>query len=299
MSDDERDEEDSTLETAHPEPGDGRGATSAFTRWLADVWDDEVEPIYAGHLWNLILEHLEMPARPQILVAGCSTGAIIPALLRAMDPPNQGRVIALEAEGPMLEKARQRVAECDRRRVFLKGESMRKLKFADRVFDVVISNMSWLDLPEPGAALREFFRVLGPGGVVALGLPLRGTLQEVYDLFAEVALKHDLPDVHRVLEQQTKHMNPDEAEARRLLEGVGFQLVSVHSRDHEISFSSGRDFFESVLVKALFQPRWATVARNHIDALVEHTRSAIDTYYAGDPFLVRLVAGCVCGVKPA
>lgn len=299
MSEPQPDEDAATRETVPPGPEEGKVEETAFTRWLADVWDDEVEPGYARRHWDLILQHIDMPARPQVLVAGCSTGAIIPALLRSMNPPNQGRVIALEVQGPMLEKARQRVAECDRRRVFLKGESMRKLKFADNVFDVVISSLTWLDLPEPGVALKEFFRVLGPGGQVALGLPLRGTLQEVYDLFAEVALKYDLPDVHKVLEQQMKRRHPDEAEARRLLEGVGFQFVTVHSEEHEMAFSSGRDFFESVLVKALFEPRWYNVAKEHLEILIGHTRSTIDTYYAGDPFQVRLVAGCLCGVKPA
>jgi SAM-dependent methyltransferase len=290
-------EEQDTREMAHPEPDDCRDGDTSFNQWLADVWDEEVEPPYGKRHWELILEHLRMPERPQVLVAGCSTGAIIPVLLRLMEPPDQGRVIALEAQGPLLEKARQRVAEYDRRRVFLKGESMRKLRFADNVFDVVLSSLTWLDLPEPGVALKEFYRVLGPGGQVALGLPLRGTLQEVYDLFAEVALKYDLPDVHRALEALMKRSHPEEAEARALLEGVGFDDVMVWSQDFEMGFSSGREFFDSVLVKALFEPRWRKVAGEMTDPLFGRTQETIDTYFAGEPFLVRLAAGCVIGVK--
>lgn len=291
-------EDEKTREIASPSAEEGRVEDDAFVRWLADIWDDEVEPPFAKYHWDLMLEHLELPQRPQVLVAGCSTGAIVPALLQMMDPPDQGRVIALEAQPAMLEKARQRVAECDRRRVFLKGESMRKLRFADSVFDVVLSSLAWLDLPEPGVALKEFYRTLAPGGRVALGLPLRGTMQEIYDLFAEVALKYDLPDVHRVLEQQMKRRHPEEAEARRLLEGVGFHFVNVVAREHEMGFSGGHDFFDSLLVKALFEPRWRKVAGEYADALFSHTRAAIDTYYASEPFPVRLVTGCAVGVKP-
>lgn len=276
-------------------PGD---EDSSFNRWLADVWDEEVEPPYGKLHWDLILQHLQMPLRPQVLVAGCATGAIIPALLRQMEPPDQGRVIALESQAALLHKARQRVAECDRRRVFLKGESMRRLRFADGVFDVVVSNLTWLDLPEPGVALEEFFRVLSPGGHVALGLPLSGTLQEIYDLFAEVALKYDLPDVHRGLEALMKRRHPEESEARALLEGVGFGDVTVWTQEHEMSFTSGQEFFDSVLIRALFEPRWRKVAGELADPLFAYTRETIDTYFTGEPFLVRLVAGCICGVRP-
>lgn len=273
-------------------------ADASFARWLADVWDDDIEPRYARHHWELILQHLELPPRPQVLVAGCSTGAIIPALLRQMPALEQGRVIALEGRGPLLAKARARVEDYNRRRVFLRGESMRKLKFAAGVFDEVISSLSWLDLPEPGVALEEFHRVLIPGGQLSLGLSLRGTLQEIYDLFAEVTLKYEMPEVHRALEEQMKRRHPDEAEAHILLEGVGFEDVVVHSHEVEMTFRPDEDFFSTVLVKALFESRWRNATGDFGDELFKHTREAINTYFGSEAFQVRLVAGCITGTKP-
>ncbi len=285
-------------------PGDGARASAAdvdeaaFARWLAEVWDEEIEPTFARRHSELLLEHLVLPPRPQVLVAGCSTGAIIPALLRRMSNRTQGRVIALEARGPLLAKARSRVEEYDRRRVFLRGESIRKLRFAANVFDVVLSSLSWLELPEPGVALEEFYRVLIPGGEVALSLPLSGTLQEVYDLFDEVTLKYELPEVHRQLEEQRRRRHPETDAAKSLLEGVGFREVEVTSKEHELTFPADSDFFSSILVKALYQPRWRRAAGKHADALFRHTRDAIDTYFGSEPFQVRLVTGRLRGVKP-
>lgn len=269
----------------------------AFAQWLADVWDEEVEPLYARHHWELLLENLELPSRAQLLVAGCSTGAIIPALLRRMNPAENGRVIALETRGPLLAKARARVEEYDRRRVFLRGESIRKLKFAAEVFDAVLSSLTWLDLPEPGVALEEFYRVLKDDGQVALALPLRGTMQEVYDLFAEVALKFELPEVHRRLEEQMKRRHPEAQAAKQLLEGVGFRDVTVTTRYHEMTFPAEGDFFSSLLVRALFERRWRRAAGDNADTLFKQTHRAINTYFASEPFHVQLIAACLIGKK--
>ncbi len=273
-------------------------ADASFARWLADVWDDEVEPRYARHHRELILEDLELPPKPQVLVAGCSTGAIIPALLRQMNPPDQGRVIALEARGPLLAKARSRVEEYDRRRVFLRGESMHKLKFATGVFDVVVSSLTWIDLPEPGVTLQEFFRVLLPGGQLSLGLSLRGTLEEIYDLFAEVALKYELPEVYRTIEEQMKRRHPEETEAIALLRRVGFENVRVQSRELTITFLPDEDFFSAALVKALYEGRWRKAAGDRAEELFKHTRESINTYFGSESFSVRLVNGCLTGSKP-
>jgi SAM-dependent methyltransferase len=273
-------------------------AEGSFARWLADVWDDEIEPRFARQHWELLLEHLNLPPKPQVLVAGCSTGAIIPALLRHLPSTDQGRVIALEARGPLLAKARARVEDYDRRRVFLRGESLRKLKFAAGVFDVVVSSLAWLDLPEPEVALMEFFRVLIPGGQVALAFPMRGTLQEIHDLFAEVTLKYEMPEVHRRLEEQMKRRHPDEAEARQMLLDLGFQDVEVHSRELEMTFRPEEEFFSSALVRALFESRWRQAAGGDADELFRHTRAAITTYFGSEAFQVRLVAACLTGTRP-
>ena len=293
MTDTERGEETrETVGAGGPEEED------AFGRWLAEVWDEEVEPPYARRFWEALLAALTLPERGQLLVAGCSTGALIPALYERLETAGQARIVALEARGPLLAKARARVAELDRRRVFLKGESLGRLRFADSVFAGVVSSLTWMDLPEPGLALEEFLRVLVPGGQLALAIPLEGTLQEVYDLFAEVALKYDMPDVARDLERESKRRHPSVIEARLLLEGVGFENIEVRSEPATLVFSTGRSFFDSVLVKALFEPRWRRIAGGSTDDLFRHTREAIDTYFVGEPLSVSLSVGVMTGHRP-
>jgi SAM-dependent methyltransferase len=276
----------------------GEADDAAFARWLAEVWDEEIEPHFARRHWEPLIESLDLDPRAQVLVAGCSTGAVIAAILRKLTSRSQGRVIALEARGPLLEKARARVEELDRRRVFLRGEPMRTLRFAAGVFDVVVSSLAWLDLPEPGVALEEFHRVLVPGGEVALSLPLAGTFQEVYDLFAEVTLKYDLPEVQRRIEEQRLRRHPEPEAARMLLEGVGFRDVTIARAESDLTFGADGTFIESAVVQALFAPAWREAAGEHAAVLLRHTTAAIETYFGSEPFQVRVVAGRVRARKP-
>ena len=267
-------------------------------RWLAEVWDKEIAPQYSGPHRKLLLRDLHLPPRAQVLVAGCATGAIIPRLLKGMENTDQGRIIALEARAALLNRARIRTADCDPRRVFLRSEPLQSLKFADNVFDVVVSNLVWLDLADPGSALREFFRVLTPQGRLLLGFPAQGTFQEIFDFFAEVTLKHELPTVQRNLDALRRRCFPAATEIHNALEAIGFGDVTHAEEEHQLTFASGQAFVDSALVRGLFGPRWHEAAGEQTDMLLARTQETIDTYYDGEPCTVQLVAAMASGVKP-
>jgi SAM-dependent methyltransferase len=277
------------------DPNEGQ---SEEERWLAEVWDEEIVPHYSGPHLELLLRGLHLPPRAQVLVAGCDTGSIIPGLLKQMETTDQGRIIALEERVALLNKARIRTADCDPRRVFLRSEPLQSLKFADNVFDVVISNLVWLDLADPGAALREFFRVLTPQGRLLLAFPTQGTFEEVFDFFAEVTLKHELPAVQRNLDALRRRCFPAVVEIHHALEAIGFRDVTHDTEDSKISFSSGKAFIEAPLVRGLFEPRWREAAGEQTDMLLACTQETIDTYYDGEPYTVQLVAAMTSGIKP-
>jgi SAM-dependent methyltransferase len=98
----------------------------------------------------------------QVLDLGCGAGT--DSLVAAQMVGPEGQVVGIDMTPEMLGKARASAAAMGADNVrFVEGE-VERLPFADRSFDVVISN-GVIDLvPDKDAVFGELFRVLAPGG---------------------------------------------------------------------------------------------------------------------------------------
>jgi arsenite methyltransferase len=97
-----------------------------------------------------------------VLDIGCGAG--VDALLAAMMTGPSGKVFGIELIPEMLKRAEENLALTDFKNVALKQASAENLPFADREFDVVISNGVFNLVPDKNRALSEVWRVLRPEG---------------------------------------------------------------------------------------------------------------------------------------
>lgn len=96
----------------------------------------------------------------RVLDVGCGTGYLTRILAPVVGP--DGQVTGVDPSTPMIEYARRRApANCS----YLVGEGQ-ALDLPDAAFDTVVSSLAVHHMPAAarGAALREMFRVLRPGG---------------------------------------------------------------------------------------------------------------------------------------
>jgi SAM-dependent methyltransferase len=98
----------------------------------------------------------------RILDVGCGTG-LLSARIHAEMPGS--RVVGCDFSGGMLGRARQRTA-----RVHWVRANALRLPFADERFDGLVSTEAFHWFPDQPAALRDFRRVLAPGGRLLLSL---------------------------------------------------------------------------------------------------------------------------------
>lgn len=163
-------------------------------------------------------------AEGRVLDAGCGNGNL---LIRALEnrkscPDEDGEslhLVGMDFSANMLGRAARR-ARGDDRAGFLQG-SVTDLPFQDRSFDRVVSSGVLTCLPSPGAAaraLREFYRVLKPEGVL------------VVDFFSRTS-HYTLIRKHLLRER----INPPEyvspAEFQRMLEDAGFAVLTSRGFD--------------------------------------------------------------------
>ena len=110
------------------------------------------------------LKALALAQGESVLDAGCGTGLLLEQ--QALAVGAAGRAEGIDYSDDMLEHAADRCA--DMPQVHLQQGSVEALPFEDASFDALSCTQTLLYVDELDQALREFYRVLKPGGRIAV-----------------------------------------------------------------------------------------------------------------------------------
>ena len=154
------------------------GVAKAYGRW-APVYDLVFGPIFRRGR-NAAIEAAERIGG-RVLEVGVGTGISLPAYRKST------RLFGIDISEPMLQKARDRVAQLGLHNVEgLAVMDAEHLDFPDDSFDVVVAQYVVTAVPHPEAALDEFARIVRPGGEIVLttrigaDAGLRGTVERLF-----------------------------------------------------------------------------------------------------------------------
>lgn len=167
---------------------------------------------YHTHLSNHLMKAL--PEGGNLLDIGCGTGLFVEKYIQY-----GGQGTGLDLSGKMVAKARRRCPDCE----FIVGTG-ENLPFGDRSFNAVSSVLVFSYVRDPVAMLSEVYRVLEPGGSVALctlGKKLiTSGIPSLYKISEKIRIKHV------VMKDFGEHYY-DEKEMNTLFDNAGFCNVDV------------------------------------------------------------------------
>jgi ubiquinone/menaquinone biosynthesis C-methylase UbiE len=153
---------------------------------------------------NEVIEQLNAIGARKVADIACGTGILADRIRNELHPDE---VYGVDMSDGMLAQAKARSSDVQWR----KGPA-EHLPFEDGVLDAVVTTSAFHFFDQP-AALREFHRVLAPGGLVAV---------------ATLSPRQPLPLRRLSANRLNPAHNPSPDEMRALFEGAGFRVSDQH-----------------------------------------------------------------------
>jgi ubiquinone/menaquinone biosynthesis C-methylase UbiE len=188
------------------------------------------------------VERLSLAPGSSVLDVGCGSGAsAIPA---AINVGPQGRVIAIDLADRLLAIARSKSLAQNLHNVDFKRADMTALAYPDASFDAVVSVFSIFFVTDMVAQVRELWRVLRPGGKLAITTWGPRMFEPGSQAFW-LAVKASRPDLVATVSPWERLTRPDAV--RQLLSESGIEGAEVTAEDGEQPLQSAEDWWTVVL----------------------------------------------------
>jgi hypothetical protein len=140
--------------------------------------------------------------------------------------------------------------------------------------------------------------LLCAGGQALIGVPLRGSFQEIADLLREYALKYEESEFLKTFEVALAERPTIETISEEL-EAAGFEDVDVEVRQASLSFESGRAFVEDPATRLLILPEIRSwIPASDLGRPLDYAREAIDKYWSEGKLELSLNVGCASARCP-
>jgi len=173
-------------------------------------------------------------------VLDVSTGTGEAALMTLPIVATSGIVIGADISPTMLEGARARLDEPSFWPVAADGQA---LPFRDGSFDAVTCQLGLQFFPDPALGLKEFRRVLRPGGCAAVCVHSTLDRTPMWGILAD-AVSHFLPEQRNVLHLSCALADPKRLE--HLLASAGFRDIRVEREEREDIVGSFDDYWAPI-----------------------------------------------------
>lgn len=275
------------------------GEPRAFDVKDAAIFETYVVPAYLSLFAEPMLELLIGMRDARVCHAHCRTGYPDSGLLAKL--PNVHLYGCDESE-PALALARAKAMGITGFTADFRRTRGPKLPFPDGAFSHAFTIHPSSVREARALLLSELGRIVAPRGQALVGLPLRGSFEEVDDLLREAALRLERPSLGEAVDVESA-ARADGRGLRSELEAAGLDHVELTSGTRTLSFASGRELVESPVFRLLVLPD----IRQHMGAaLVEadmapalrYVRDAVDTYWSDGGFELTINVGVASARRP-
>ena len=226
---------------------------------FAELYDSIIVPQWCTPFGRLLLSvFLTLPRNAgwQLLDVACGTG--YPTLELARFIGQDCDLAGIDVWEEAIQIARRKASEEWLRNVTFLVADVMKSGLPERTFDMLTCNLGLTSFADRAAALGAMWRLLRPGGLFLLTLPLQSAMREFLDTYYLTLRDLGLGDYMRALGKLVS-TRPTAEELRTLLERSGFEVRRVVTDSFTLRFPTPRAFLISPLIQTTYMASWREV----------------------------------------
>ncbi len=209
------------------------GLAGQVPKSAAEIYDAFFLPALFQDWGPRVADAAEIGSGQQVLDVACGTGALLRVCAERTAP--EGLATGLDRNEAMLEVARKKFPA-----VSLQPGMAENLPFETGAFDRVVSQFGLMFFEEPVAALNEMWRVLRPGGRLAVAV--WGSLEDTPGYAAMAALLQRLFGVEIARELEAPYSLGDRSDLLAMFAEAGIPDARLETLTGTARFSSIEDW---------------------------------------------------------
>lgn len=254
-----------------------------------------VVPRYLAAFGAVALDMMLVGQGAKIAHLGCRTGYPDAQLLQKI--PNC-QVVGVDSSPAAIELAKNKAAAHARGGLSYEVAEGYPSKLRSASFSHALSLHPVANTIERAELFTELKRLVYAQGQVLVSMPLRGSFQELGDLFKEYALKYDEGEFGQAVEI-AMGLRPSIETLSEELETAGLIDVDVEVVSTELAFAGGRAFIEDPTTRLLIIPELETTLSSFdLSSPLAYVCDAIDEYWSEGDFALSVKIGCASARRP-
>jgi ubiquinone/menaquinone biosynthesis C-methylase UbiE len=202
-------------------PDEAKAKAAATYNSAADFYDDPANSFWE-RFGRATVERLQLPSGARVLDVCCGSGASAIPAAEKVGPT--GSVLGVDLAENLLERARSKARERGLKNVEFRIGDMLDLRLPNSEFDAVVCVFGIFFVPDMAAAVRELWRVVRPGGKLAITTWGPRFLEPANTAFWN-AIREVRPDLYKGFNPWDRICDPPSL--RKLLSEAGVEQAEV------------------------------------------------------------------------
>jgi len=211
-------------------------------------------PLWSAPFGLALLDKVRWRPSIRALDVGCGTGFPLLEVAQRLGPDSH--VVGIDPWAAAGERIRQKARVYRIGNVEVVQGVAEQMPFPDAHFQLIVSNNGLNNVNNPEQALAECARVSAPGAQLVFTANLPETMQEFYDVFADVLRAAGSADRLPGLLAHIASKRPTRDAWERRVRAAEFELDEVEERTFFWRFASGRALFRHGFIRLAFLQPW-------------------------------------------